>query len=190
MHYATPRKAAVFLDRDGVINLDTGYVGPIEDFVFLKGVKDALALIKSKGYLTVLCTNQSGIARGRYTMADFLRTTAYMQQCLQLHDARIDAVYCCPHHPEAQIEQYKKKCSCRKPLPGMFQKAVQELNIDIKTSAAVGDRARDLQGPRLLGVKNLALIAPESEEKKQIPEAEVLESLFEFALKLPTLALE
>lgn len=178
------KNKAVFLDRDGVINVDKGYVGPIEDFSFCVGVQDALALIKSKGFLTVLCTNQSGIARGRYALADFLRTTAFMQQCLQLHASRFDGIYFCPHHPQAQLEKYRCMCSCRKPNPGMFMQAVQELNIDVRGSVAVGDRARDLLGPQSLGVKNLVLISPEKSEVQQAPFAKIYSNLLDFAKTL------
>lgn len=177
-------KRAVFLDRDGVINRDYGYVGPVECFDFIAGVKEALALIKSKGYLLVLITNQSGIARGKYGMSDFLATTAYMQQVLDLHNARFDAVYCCPHHPNAEISLYREKCLCRKPLPGMFEKACTELDIDPVVSAAAGDRARDLEGPRSLGVKNLALIGASVQECASAPYAYRYPDLLSFAKNL------
>ena len=175
---------AVFLDRDGVINRDYGYVGPVECFDFLAGVKKALALIKSKGYLLVLITNQSGIARGKYGMSDFLATTAYMQQVLALHHARFDAVYCCPHHPQAEISLYREKCNCRKPLPGLFERACLELNIDPAVSVAAGDRARDLEGPRSLGVKKLALIGATPNECVAAAYADRYPDLLSFAKSL------
>lgn len=172
---------AVFFDRDGVINYDHGYVGPIEDFDFIPGVKEALREIKCKGYKTVLCTNQSGIARGRYSVADFQRTTLYMQSVLGLHDAAFDAVYFCPHHPEALVAAFRCDCDCRKPKTGMFFRAVKELNLDPLQCAAVGDRARDLLGPQSLGVSKLYLVNCGEDEKAQAPFARVLSDLGELA---------
>lgn len=172
---------AIFLDRDGVINRDTGYVGTISQFFFLEGVKEALRLFKSQGYLTILCTNQSGIARGRYGMGDFLRTSSYMQQCLQLHNARFDGIYCCPHHPDAQIEKYRLDCVCRKPKNGMFKQACLDFDIDIEHSLAAGDRARDLEGPQSLGVKTLCLIGSNHKERSLAPQALCFDTLLEMA---------
>jgi D-glycero-D-manno-heptose 1,7-bisphosphate phosphatase len=158
---------AVFFDRDGVVNRDSGYVGPIEDFEFLPGVKEALAAIRHQGFLLILCTNQSGIARGRYRMSDFLSTTAWMQQVLALHGAAFDGVYCCPHHPKAEIERYRVDCDCRKPRGGMFKRACADFSIDPALSWAVGDRARDLEGAREAGVRQFALVAPQEGEEER-----------------------
>ncbi len=177
-------RPAVFLDRDGVINRDTGYVGGISQFFFLDGVEEALRIFKSQGYLTILCTNQSGIARGRYGMDDFLRTSSYMQQCLQLHDACFDGIYCCPHHPEAKIEKYRLDCECRKPKSGMFKQACLDFDIDIRHSLAAGDRARDLEGPQSLGVKTLCLIGSNHEERTLIPQALCFDTLLDMAMSL------
>ncbi|MGN0909511.1 MAG: D-glycero-alpha-D-manno-heptose-1,7-bisphosphate 7-phosphatase [Succinivibrio sp.] len=175
---------AVFLDRDGVINRDTGYVGPIEDFEILPGVPEALAAIRRQGFLLVLCTNQSGIARGRYQMSDFLRTTAWMQQLLALHGAALDAVYCCPHHPRAEVARYRVDCGCRKPKGGMFKKACADLAIDPALSWAVGDRARDLEGAREAGVRQFALIAPQEGESELAPGVPCYPDLPSFASAL------
>ena len=111
---------AVFFDRDGVINEDYGYVGSIEQFEFIDGVFSALNELKKQGFLLILVTNQSGIARGMYTESDFCRVTSYMQQVLRLHGCGFNGVYYCPHHPEAQIPAYRVDCDCRKPKPGMI----------------------------------------------------------------------
>ncbi len=178
---------AIFLDRDGVINRDTGYVGSIDQFFFLDGVKEALRIFKRQGLLTILCTNQSGIARGRYGMDDFLRTSSYMQQCLQLHEARFDGIYCCPHHPQAQVEKYKLDCECRKPKAGMFKQACFDFDIDLAHSLAAGDRARDLEGPQSIGVKGLCLIGSNSEEQMLAPQAICFDSLLDMAQNLHSL---
>ena len=175
---------AVFLDRDGVINADRGYVGVLDDFTFLPGVKEALALMRARGYLLILCTNQSGIARGRYLMSDFERTTAWMQQDLALHGAAFDAVYACPHHPQAQVEAYRCRCRCRKPLPGMFERAIAGFALDPRECAAAGDRARDLEGAAACGVRTLALVGAQPGEAEKAPQACVFPDLLSFAKTL------
>lgn len=175
-----PNKA-VFFDRDGVINRDTGYVGAISDFEFLPGVPDALCRIRHQGYLLILCTNQSGIARGRYLLSDFLRTTAWMQQVLSLHDAAFDGIYFCPHHPQAAVERYRLECDCRKPKGGMFKKACADFCIDPCASFAVGDRMRDLEGARVAGITNVALIGSDETERKKEPDILSFANLYDFA---------
>lgn len=149
---------AVFLDRDGVVNRDSGYVGSVAAFEFLPGVPNALARIRRSGYLTVLVTNQSGIARGLYTEADFIKTTQYMQQLLSLHDARFDWIAFCPHHPEARLPRYRLSCGCRKPAPGMILAAARRLGISLERSYMIGDRRSDLQAGARAGVGQLVLI--------------------------------
>lgn len=157
---------AVFFDRDGVINEDYGYVGSIEQFEFIDGVFSALNELKKQGFLLILVTNQSGIARGMYTESDFCRVTSYMQQVLRLHGCGFNGVYYCPHHPEAQIPAYRVDCDCRKPKPGMYKRAISDFNISPADSYAVGDHARDLIGAAEAGVKNCILVGKDSEIEK------------------------
>lgn len=138
------KNKAVFLDRDGTINVDHGYVHRIEDFEFLPGVIEALKLLQSKGYLLIIITNQSGIARGYYTEEDYNKLTEYMLDELKKEGIDITDVLYCPHLPDAKIEKYRVDCDCRKPKTGLFQKAIQKWNINISKSIAVGDKARDL----------------------------------------------
>jgi D-glycero-D-manno-heptose 1,7-bisphosphate phosphatase len=151
------RKAA-FVDRDGVINVESGYPYRVEDFVFLPGAIDGLQRLQAAGYLLVVITNQSGIARGLYTEADYLRLTAYMQQRLLAAGVQLSAVEHCPHLPDAQIARYRVECDCRKPLPGMLQRAAAALNIDLSASVLVGDRATDIQAGRSAGVGRCWLV--------------------------------
>lgn len=134
---------AIFLDRDGTINVDKNYLYRQEDFEFLPGVIEALKKLKEAGYLLIIITNQSGIARGFYTEADFQKLNAWMKQKLENAGAGIDAVYYCPHHPNAQIEEYRIDCSCRKPKTGLFDQATKDFDIDLDVSYAIGDRLRD-----------------------------------------------
>lgn len=149
---------AVFCDRDGVINRDFGYVGSRDRFELLPGIPEALHTLRQMGYLLVLVTNQSGIARGMYTEQDFHIVTDFMQELLQPAKACFDAVYFCPHHPDAPLPAYKKDCPCRKPRPGMILQALQELNISPAESVLVGDHASDLQAGAAAGLGQLVLV--------------------------------
>ena len=163
---------AVFLDRDGVINIDYGYIGQIERFDIIKGTALALKKFKDMGYLTVLVTNQSGIARGKYTYSDFLKVTSFMQANLSLYDACFDWIYCCPHHENAYVEQYRVSCECRKPKPGMFYSAERDLKIDLHHSVMIGDHATDLFAARRAGISSLFLIGEHLKEESPLcPEA-------------------
>ncbi len=134
---------AVFLDRDGTINVEKDYLYKISDFEFLPGVIDALKLLQSAGYLLIIITNQSGIARGYYKEEDYENLNEWMLNELKAEGVNIDAVYYCPHHPEAMVEKYRVSCTCRKPGIGLFEQAVKDFNIDLSKSYAIGDKIRD-----------------------------------------------
>ena len=127
---------AVFLDRDGTINVDKNYLYKIEDFEFLPGAVEALQLLQSSGYLLIIITNQSGIARGYFTENDFLRLNDFMLNELERLGVHISKSYYCPHGPDS-------KCNCRKPKTGLFEQAAKEYDIDLSKSFAVGDKLRD-----------------------------------------------
>ncbi|MFN2925952.1 D-glycero-beta-D-manno-heptose 1,7-bisphosphate 7-phosphatase [Lachnospiraceae bacterium YH-ros2228] len=134
---------AVFLDRDGTINVEKQYLYKKEEFEFLPGVLDGLKLLQKAGYLLVIVTNQSGIARGYYSEDQFHDLNNWMLSKLEEYGITITKVYYCPHHPNAIVEKYKMDCECRKPKLGMYQKAVQEYGIDLNNSYAIGDKIRD-----------------------------------------------
>lgn len=136
-------KKAVFLDRDGTINKDKGYVYQIEEFEILPGVIEGLRLLQDVGYLLILVTNQSGIARGYYTEQDFQILTAWMMERFKTMGIQIAEVYYCPHLPNAPIPMYRKICRCRKPGTGLYERAVKEFHIDLSKSYAIGDKIRD-----------------------------------------------
>jgi D-glycero-D-manno-heptose 1,7-bisphosphate phosphatase len=144
-------RRAVFLDRDGVLNQDTGYVRRIEEFVFLDGVFEALWEIQRRGYLLLVVTNQSGIDRGFYTDEDFQRVNAWMLQQLASNDIIVKGVYYCPHVPEAG-------CACRKPAPGLILRAQREHHVDLPGSWLVGDKSSDIEAARRAGVGHTLLI--------------------------------
>lgn len=136
-------KRAIFLDRDGTINVEKNYLYRISDFEFLPGVLEGLKLLQDAGYILVIITNQSGIGRGFYTEQDFHILNKWMLQTLKAQGINIAKVYFCPHLPDAPIANYRKDCECRKPKLGMYLKAIQEFDIDIQHSYAIGDKIRD-----------------------------------------------
>ncbi|AAP96438.1 D-glycero-beta-D-manno-heptose-1,7-bisphosphate 7-phosphatase [[Haemophilus] ducreyi] len=151
-------KKAVFLDRDGTLNIDHGYVHQIDDFQFIEGVGKALKQLQDKGYLLVLVTNQSGIARGYFSEQQFQQLTEWMDWSLdEDYGVVLDGIYYCPHYPEGQGE-YQQKCDCRKPKAGMFQQAIKDLNIDPAQSYMVGDKLEDLLAAETAGVKTKVLV--------------------------------
>ncbi|MDZ7870733.1 MAG: D-glycero-beta-D-manno-heptose 1,7-bisphosphate 7-phosphatase [Rheinheimera sp.] len=165
----TLRKAA-FLDRDGVINIDHGYTYKPEHFDFIDGVFDACRHLQNLGYLLIVVTNQSGIARGYYDEQDFAVLTSWMKQQFAAHGVKIDGVYYCPHHVEKGQEPYNIDCDCRKPNPGMLLQAMREYGIDPALSLMVGDKAADMQAAAAAGVARKFLVRsgnPLSEEDLQ-----------------------
>ncbi|AUX73540.1 D-glycero-beta-D-manno-heptose 1,7-bisphosphate 7-phosphatase [Erwinia pyrifoliae] len=149
---------AIFLDRDGTINVDHGYVSEIDNFEFIDGVIDAMRELKQMGYALVLVTNQSGIARGMFSEEQFMQLTEWMDWSLADRDVDLDGIYFCPHHPEAVVEQLRQSCDCRKPQPGMLLTAQQELHIDMSASYMVGDKIEDMQAAAAAGIGKKVLV--------------------------------
>lgn len=147
-------KPAAFIDRDGVINVDRGYVYQIEDFEILPGVPEALRLLRSAGFLLILVTNQSGIGRGYYSETDLLLLHAHLQNLLAEEGASFDGIYYCPHHPD-------HGCDCRKPLPGLILEAMRDFPLDRGRSFIAGDNPSDLAAGGAAGLGHGYLIAPE-----------------------------
>jgi D-glycero-D-manno-heptose 1,7-bisphosphate phosphatase len=143
---------ALFLDRDGVINVERDYVHRIEDFEFLPGIFELCARASALGYLIVVATNQAGIGRGYYTEADFQRLTEWMVGVFRERRIVITRVYHCPYHPTAGVGVYRRECFDRKPNPGMLLKARDELNLDLARSVFIGDKDSDTAAGRAAGV--------------------------------------
>lgn len=139
------RRPAVFLDRDGVINVDRGYVHDPERFVWTEGAPEAIKWLNDWGYLVIVVTNQSGIARGYYSEANFLAFTGWINEQLRERGAHIDATYHCPHHPTEGSDPYRTLCECRKPAPGLIRRAISDWNVDVAGSLLVGDTEQDRQ---------------------------------------------
>jgi D-glycero-D-manno-heptose 1,7-bisphosphate phosphatase len=148
----TSMRKALFLDRDGVINVDHGYVCTPERTEFIDGIFDLCRVARQRGYLIVVVTNQAGIARGYYSEQDFLGYMDWMRGVFVEQGIPLDAVYYCPHHPTDGIGDYLRACECRKPEPGMILAAQRDLGIDLKRSVLVGDKPSDLQAGDAAGV--------------------------------------
>jgi D-glycero-D-manno-heptose 1,7-bisphosphate phosphatase len=149
---------AAFIDRDGVINEDRAYVYRTADFNFIPGAVEALRALRAAGFLLVVITNQSGIARGLYTEADYHLLEAHMRRSLEEAGVTLDSVQYCPHLPDADIEQYRRDCECRKPRAGMIRNAATALKIKVSQSILIGDRGSDLEAGRSAGVGRCFLV--------------------------------
>lgn len=138
-------KSAVFLDRDGTINEQMGYINHISRFVLLPGVAQAIRKLNAMQLPVVVATNQSGLARGYFPESLLDAVHEQMRQQLLAEGAHVDGIYSCPHHPEAKVVQYRNACNCRKPKTGLLEQAARELNLDLSRSFMVGDRWSDLR---------------------------------------------
>jgi D,D-heptose 1,7-bisphosphate phosphatase len=147
-----PLTPAIFLDRDGTLMADTGYVGMVSDVRVFDGVREALAALKARGFLTVIVTNQSGIARGKFTLADY--EAVHARFLALLGPGLIDATYMCAEHPDTAGDR-------RKPGPGMLLEAARDLGIDLTRSWMVGDRTTDLEAGRRAGVRSVLVLTGE-----------------------------
>jgi len=179
---------AVFLDRDGTINVDTGHLSDPEKLVLLPGAAQAIRRFKQQGYLVIVVTNQAGVAKGLYQPVDVENLHRHINMLLEQQGTGIDAFYYCPHHPEATVEKYRQQCSCRKPAPGLIEAAVRDfaakgINIDLKNSYMVGDSENDMTAGKLAGVGTCVLIKGGAAGNAQSPFADkTLGSLGELEL--------
>jgi D-glycero-D-manno-heptose 1,7-bisphosphate phosphatase len=154
-------QAALFLDRDGVINVDRAYVHRREEFEFIDGIFELVRRARGAGHRVFVITNQAGIARGYYSEDDFQRLTAWMQGVFAAQGAPIDQVYYCPYHAEHGLGRYKIDSPLRKPRPGMILQAADEHGIDLARSLLVGDMETDIQAGEAAGVGRNLLFRPQ-----------------------------
>jgi heptosyltransferase-2 len=138
----------IFLDRDGTLNEDPGYLKSASELKLLPGVAAALARLKAAGARLVVVTNQSGVGRGFFSLKDLEAVHARLEGLLEQGDAALDAIYFCPHHPD-------DGCRCRKPATGMVDRAVTELQVDLRNAYVVGDHASDIQLAKAAGMKSV-----------------------------------
>jgi len=157
---------AVFIDRDGTINVNSGYINNPNDFKMYPNVTKGIKLLQENGFKIIIITNQSGIARRYFSEKSLEEIHEKMKKELSKEDAEVDAIYYCPHHPD-------EKCNCRKPKPGMLEKAIEDFDIDVKNSFIIGDRMIDVEAGKTVGCKTV--LVPEDKElvKKEMAESDI-----------------
>jgi D-glycero-D-manno-heptose 1,7-bisphosphate phosphatase len=148
---------AIFLDRDGTINVDTGYVHTIEEFEFIPGAIDALRTLSELPAPVIVVTNQSGVGRGYFKESDVEALHEHMNDLLDDYDAEIDAFYYCPHHPDADRVAYRQDCQCRKPRPGLLKTAAEDFDVTFSESVMIGDSERDVEAGNEMGCHTILL---------------------------------
>ncbi len=146
-------RRAIFFDRDGVLNEEAGYIWQIEKIKLIDGAREAIKLCNERGFLTVVVTNQGGIARGLYTAQEVDKIHDFMQKKFSEIGAHIDAFYYCPHHPEGIVKNFSVVCDCRKPKPGLILQACKDLDIDPAQSILFGDSERDIAAAKAAGLR-------------------------------------
>lgn len=160
-----PLRPAVLLDRDGVINQDnSNFVRTPDALIPLPGSLDAIRRLKEAGWLVAVCTNQSGVGRGLYSLNDLQAIHGRLRQLLAEHDTSVDGIYACPHHPD-------DGCDCRKPKPGLLLRAARELPIDLAASFMVGDAGRDLEAGIRAGCSPVLVLTGKGRQTRQEPVA-------------------
>ncbi|WP_455656295.1 D-glycero-beta-D-manno-heptose 1,7-bisphosphate 7-phosphatase [Phascolarctobacterium sp.] len=144
---------AVFFDRDGVLNVDKAYLYKIDELEWIDGALESIAYLTQSGYLVFVVTNQSGIARGYYTVAEMEKLHQHMTKTAAVSGGKIEKFYYCPHLPEGSIAEYAVDCACRKPKPGLILQALAEYDIDADKSFLIGDKKRDVEAAEAAGIK-------------------------------------
>jgi D,D-heptose 1,7-bisphosphate phosphatase len=148
-----PAPRALLLDRDGTLNVDRGWVHRPEDFTWVDGAPEAIRWANDREILVLVITNQAGIARGYYTEEDFRAFTAWIGDELAVRGAHIDATYYCPHHPTEGFGEYRRECRCRKPAPGLIERARSEWGFDPDQSVMIGDAEHDMKAAAAAGIR-------------------------------------
>ncbi|MFV1959883.1 MAG: D-glycero-alpha-D-manno-heptose-1,7-bisphosphate 7-phosphatase [Planctomycetota bacterium] len=153
----SPGRRAVFLDRDGTLIHDPGYLDDPEGVRLLPGVADALGALTDHGFLLVVVTNQSGIARGRYTVEHYVAVAARLGTLLAAQGLEIEATYYCPYHPDGTVERFAREHEDRKPSAGMWRRAAHDLDLDLGASYTLGDGERDVVAGKRAGTTTILL---------------------------------
>lgn len=152
------KNKAVFLDRDGTINEEMGYINHASRFKIFSFVPEAIKILNQCGYLAIIVTNQSGIARGYFDEELVKSIHGTLEEEISRQSGKINKIYYCPHHPTEGIDGYRKNCNCRKPKPGMIEQAKEEFNINLKASFMIGDRYKDIEFGKNLGLKTIMVL--------------------------------
>jgi D-glycero-D-manno-heptose 1,7-bisphosphate phosphatase len=149
------KKPAVFIDRDGTVNEQMGYINHVSRFVILPGVVEAVRLLNGIGFHAVIVTNQSGVARGYFPLSLVHEIHDFLDASLKKDHVTLDGIFFCPHHPNGSVPEFTKQCNCRKPRTGLIDQACRSLEIDLQNSYAIGDRCDDIEFARRAGVKGI-----------------------------------
>lgn len=178
-------KRAVFIDRDGTLNIEKEYLYRAEDFEFIPGAPEAIRLLNQAGILVIIVTNQSGVARGYYTEEDVENLHRHIERELQMYGAHIDAWFYCPHHPSGR-GSYALPCNCRKPLPGMLYEAAERYNIDLGNSTMIGDKRADSEAGLAAGCRTILVRTGygANEEKYAGPQTVVSDNLLSAVISM------
>lgn len=144
---------AVFFDRDGVLNVDVSYLYKIEDLRWVDGAREALAYLTEQGYKIFVVTNQSGIARGYYTIEEMNKLHEHMMAEIAAYGGKVEKIYYCPHHKEGKLQEFAIDCDCRKPKPGMLLQAFAEYELDKAACFLIGDSPRDVEAAEAAGIR-------------------------------------
>jgi D-glycero-D-manno-heptose 1,7-bisphosphate phosphatase len=152
------KRRAVFLDRDGTINVEKEYLSRPEDFEFLPGVPEALKRLKDAGFFLIVVTNQSGVARGYFTLAEVEALHRCIQKRLRAFGTEIDGFFVCPHHPDLGVGEYRKRCACRKGEPGLLLQAAVDFGIDLSRSYMIGDKPADMEAGTRAGCRPILVL--------------------------------
>lgn len=164
-----PLRKAAFLDRDGVINKDKAYVSRGEDFEFVPGAIEGMRLLQEAGYALVVVTNQSGLARGYYSEAQYQALSQRMLTALKEGEVELAGIYHCPHHPKGVVPELSISCDCRKPAPGLLMQAARELNLSLQDSLLIGDKPSDIQAARAAGLAKAYAVFSDNPESVAEP---------------------
>jgi D-glycero-D-manno-heptose 1,7-bisphosphate phosphatase len=149
---------AIFLDRDGTLNEEDGHVTAPERFRLYSFAAEAVRLINQSGMKVIVLTNQSGIARDYFTEATLIEIHERMEESLRSQGARIDAIYYCAHHPDYGSPPYRLDCDCRKPKPGLVERAARDFSLDLSRCYVIGDRYRDIEAGHAVGVRGVMVM--------------------------------
>lgn len=149
---------AVFLDRDGTIVEERGYITSPERISLIPGAAEGIAALRKAGWKAIMVSNQAGVAKGLMTEEDLVRVNARVDALLASEGTALDGLYCCPHHPEGTVPRYTQVCDCRKPGTGLLRRAAIEHGIDLASSVFVGDSIRDIEAGRGVGARTVLVL--------------------------------
>lgn len=175
---------AIFIDRDGTLNEEVGYITEMSQFRLFGFAAESIKMINDSGWYAVLITNQAGIARGHHSEEFLRRLHAQMELSLLRDGARLDAIYYCPHHPEFGAPPYRQDCNCRKPKPGLIEKAAKDFSLDLNNCYIIGDRMSDIETGHTAGTRSVMVMTGYGREEypdaiRQRPPDHAAENLLE-----------